>query len=62
MFLKQGWLKPAILEGGSSYKEMNPVPEAARNRNKRPWPLNPVKLSRKWPDLAEISILTSLET
>ena len=42
--LKQGWLKSAILGGssykdlglslggGSSYKEINPVPEAARNR------------------------------
>ena len=40
----QGWLKSAILGGGSSYKdlglslggssykEINPVPEAARNR------------------------------
>ena len=43
--LWQGWLKSAILGGGSSYKdlglslgggssykEINPVPEAARNR------------------------------
>ena len=41
--LLQGWLKSAILGGstykdlglglgGSSYKEINPVPEAARNR------------------------------
>ena len=47
--------------GGSSYKEINPVPEAARNRIQRPWPLNPVKLRRKSPDLAEISILASLD-
>ena len=45
---------------GSRYKENNLVPEAARNRIQQPWPLNPVKSSRKWPDLAEISILASL--
>ena len=47
----QGWLKLASL-GGSSYKEINPVSEAAKNRIKWSRPLNPVKLRRKWTDLA----------
>ena len=31
IWVKQGWLKSAIL-GGSSYKELNPVPEPGQNK------------------------------
>ena len=47
MDIMQGWLKSATL-GGSSYKELNPASEATP----WPWPLNPINLSPKLPDLA----------
>ena len=46
---------------GSSSKGIYPIPKGNKNYILGPWPLNPVKLSRKWPDLTDISILASFE-